>query len=67
MQLASGQPNRDEIDFEFLGNVDGKRYTLQTNVYVDGFDDREQRINLWFDPTQDYHTYSILWNLHQIV
>ncbi|XP_015942277.1 probable xyloglucan endotransglucosylase/hydrolase protein 8 [Arachis duranensis] len=22
---------------------------------------------LWFDPTEDYHTYSILWNNHQIV
>lgn len=67
MQLTSYQPNRDEVDFEFLGNVPGKPYTLQTNVYVDGLDDREQRINLWFDPTQDFHTYSILWNLHQIV
>ncbi|KAM3377383.1 putative xyloglucan endotransglucosylase/hydrolase protein 10 isoform X2 [Capsicum galapagoense] len=65
--LASGQPNHDEVDFEFLGNVAGKPFTLQTNVYVDGSDDREERISLWFDPTQDFHTYSILWNLHQIV
>nr|GLL23776.1 probable xyloglucan endotransglucosylase/hydrolase protein 10 [Ipomoea trifida] len=65
--LTSDQPNRDELDFEFLGNVAGKPCILQTNVYADGFGDREQRINLWFDPTQDFHTYSILWNLHQIV
>ena len=70
MQLSSNQPNRDELDFEFLGNADGGQqqpYILQTNVYVDGFDDREERIKLWFDPTKDFHTYTILWNIHQIV
>ncbi|EPS69904.1 hypothetical protein M569_04855, partial [Genlisea aurea] len=65
--LVSEGDQRDELDFEFLGDVEGKLYTLQTNVYVNGFDDREQRIRLWFDPTVDFHTYSILWNDHQIV
>ncbi|KAL6270713.1 hypothetical protein ACE6H2_027624 [Prunus campanulata] len=65
--LTSDQPNRDEVDFEFLGNVAGKPYILQTNVFADGLDNREERVNLWFDPTKDFHTYSILWNLHQIV
>ncbi|XP_021990355.1 probable xyloglucan endotransglucosylase/hydrolase protein 21 isoform X2 [Helianthus annuus] len=65
--LTSDQPNRDEIDFQFLGNVSGQPYILQTSLYADDFDNREEIIYLWFDPTKDFHTYSILWNLHQIV
>ncbi|KAJ0531611.1 putative xyloglucan:xyloglucosyl transferase [Helianthus annuus] len=64
--LTSDQPNRDEIDFQFLGNVSGQPYILQTSLYADDFDNREEIIYLWFDPTKDFHTYSILWNLHQI-
>ncbi|KAI3408941.1 Xyloglucan endotransglucosylase/hydrolase [Psidium guajava] len=55
------------MDFEFLGNREGKPITLQTNVYADGVGDREQRTLLWFDPTADFHSYKILWNNHQIV
>ncbi|KAJ4846021.1 hypothetical protein Tsubulata_002536 [Turnera subulata] len=58
---------RDELDFEFLGNKEGKPYTLQTNVITEGQGNREQRIHLWFDPTAAYHSYRILWNQHQIV
>jgi xyloglucan:xyloglucosyl transferase len=57
----------DELDFEFLGNEVGKPYVLQTNVYASGVGDREQRIKLWFDPTADFHTYSIHWNKKIII
>lgn len=67
LQLSSQNSEHDEIDFEFLGNRTGQPYILQTNVFTGGSGNREQRINLWFDPSKDYHSYSVLWNMYQIV
>ncbi|KAK4750315.1 hypothetical protein SAY87_027764 [Trapa incisa] len=57
------EKNHDEIDFEFLGNIRGKEWRIQTNVYGNGSTSvgREERYGLWFDPSDDYHQYSILW------
>jgi len=60
-------PTRDELDFEFLGNRTGEPYLIQTNIYKNGTGNREMRHMLWFDPTEEFHTYSILWNNLQIV
>ncbi|GAB4859491.1 Xyloglucan endotransglucosylase protein 6 [Ancistrocladus abbreviatus] len=65
--MSSDGPNHNEFDFEFLGNTTGEPYLVQTNVYVNGVGNREQRLNLWFDPTKDFHSYSILWNQRHVV
>ncbi|TYJ23755.1 hypothetical protein E1A91_A08G214300v1 [Gossypium mustelinum] len=65
--LTSKGKKHDELDFEFLGNREGKPISLQTNVFAGGVGNREQRVILWFDPSADFHNYRILWNQHQIV
>ncbi|KAI3714179.1 hypothetical protein L1987_72773 [Smallanthus sonchifolius] len=61
--------NHDEIDFELLGSAERSQWVLQTNMYGNGSVNtgREEKVSLWFDPTQQFHEYTILWNHHHIV
>ncbi|KAL8141741.1 hypothetical protein V2J09_014773 [Rumex salicifolius] len=63
------EKNHDELDIEFLGNLKGKPWRFQTNVYGNGSTHRgrEERYKLWFDPTKEFHRYSILWNSQRII
>ncbi|KAL6001200.1 putative xyloglucan endotransglucosylase/hydrolase protein 27 [Asimina triloba] len=72
LQMSNGdifETTHDELDFEFLGNVRGKEWRIQTNVYGNGSTGigREERYGLWFDPAEDFHHYSILWTDYQII
>lgn len=64
--------HHDEVDIEFLGTTLNEPYVLQTNVYIKGSGDgkiigRENQFHLWFDPTQDFHTYAVLWTANEII
>ncbi|XVF11115.1 hypothetical protein REPUB_Repub07fG0241300 [Reevesia pubescens] len=63
------EKNHDELDIEFLGNIEGKPWRFQTNVYGNGSTNRgrEERYSLWFDPSKEFHRYSILWTAKNII
>ncbi|KAJ6400910.1 hypothetical protein OIU84_016351 [Salix udensis] len=53
----------------FLGHDQRNDWVLQTNVYANGSTGtgREEKFYLWFDPTEQHHHYSIIWNSHHVV
>ncbi|PKI45758.1 hypothetical protein CRG98_033891 [Punica granatum] len=63
------EKTHDELDIEFLGNIRGRKWRFQTNIYGNGSTHRgrEERYTLWFDPTKDFHRYSILWTPKNII
>jgi hypothetical protein len=68
LQLISDSgPTRDEIDFEFLGGNLKEPPILHTNIYINGQGGREQQFHFWFDPTADFHDYTLLLNEKHIV
>ncbi|KAJ8568189.1 hypothetical protein K7X08_020911 [Anisodus acutangulus] len=63
------EKNHDELDIEFLGNVNGQPWRFQTNLYGNGSVSRgrEERYRMWFDPSKEFHQYSIIWTPKNII
>uniref|UniRef100_A0A7N0V6I8 Xyloglucan endotransglucosylase/hydrolase n=2 Tax=Kalanchoe fedtschenkoi TaxID=63787 RepID=A0A7N0V6I8_KALFE len=63
------EKTHDELDIEFLGGAPGRPWRFQTNLYGNGSTNRgrEERYTLWFDPSKEFHRYSILWTSRNII
>ncbi|XP_034710575.1 probable xyloglucan endotransglucosylase/hydrolase protein 27 [Vitis riparia] len=65
--------NQDEVTFEILGNVKSKEWAVQTNVHGNTTirnstsKGREERYTLRFNPSVDFHKYSIFWTENHII
>eukprot|EP00270_Netrium_digitus_P005876 TRINITY_DN178_c0_g1_i5.p1 TRINITY_DN178_c0_g1~~TRINITY_DN178_c0_g1_i5.p1 ORF type:complete len:277 (+),score=17.32 TRINITY_DN178_c0_g1_i5:195-1025(+) len=57
---------RDEVDFEFLGNVWPGGIILHTNYYAQGIGVHEEEFQFWFDPSAAYHTYTFHWTWNRV-
>lgn len=53
-----GTPDHDEIDFEFLGEEPTQ---VQLNYFVGGVGGHEHIVDLGFDASTAYHTYTFKW------
>ncbi|XP_047947416.1 probable xyloglucan endotransglucosylase/hydrolase protein 33 [Salvia hispanica] len=62
-------PNFDAFPHNHDENEKRREWVLQTNMYGNGSvkTGREEKFYQWFDPTQGFDDYSILWNNHHIV
>ncbi|KAG0604320.1 hypothetical protein M758_10G162300 [Ceratodon purpureus] len=60
---GEGTTTQDEIDFEFLGD---NKQIVQTNFYVNGTSANEQWVELDYDCSSGFHTYTIEYSESQI-
>lgn len=59
---TSDGTDHDEIDFEIFGK---DPTTMQVNYWRNG-NEHPQSIDLWFNASVDYHTYSFIWSSDSI-
>ena len=63
LQLTSDTKKEHEFDFEFLGSPDAnpKDMLIQTNYFNNANGGHEKRSKFHFDPSEEYHIYTIVW------